>query len=203
MQYPTHLCLPFTRPPLVVTASPWGKKAFENYLGSVEAGKAHVATLLLEKMDGKAVYFDRPILIDVGTDDEYLQSGQLLIDDFEKAAEKVGQKLEIRRQAGFDHSYHFIAAFISDHIAYHASELRRASRALARQKAEAEEASVRVNATEGKPIKCKAMVARAAKQPLSLEDITVDPPKANEVRVKVIANALCHTDIYTLGKASA
>jgi Zn-dependent alcohol dehydrogenase len=26
----------------------------------------------------------------------------------------------------------------------------------------------------------------------------VAPPKAKEVRVKVIANALCHTDIYTL-----
>jgi len=52
--------------------------------------------------------------------------------------------------------------------------------------------------TAGKPIECKAMVARAAKQPLSLETITVDPPKAGEVRVKVIANALCHTDIYTL-----
>ena len=52
--------------------------------------------------------------------------------------------------------------------------------------------------TAGKPIECKAMVARAAKQPLSLETITVDPPKAGEVRVRVIANALCHTDIYTL-----
>jgi len=51
---------------------------------------------------------------------------------------------------------------------------------------------------EGKPISCKAMVARAAKEPLSLETITVDPPKAGEVRVKVMANALCHTDIYTL-----
>jgi len=50
----------------------------------------------------------------------------------------------------------------------------------------------------GKPISCKAMVARAAKQPLTLEIITVDPPKAGEVRVKVIANALCHTDVYTL-----
>jgi S-(hydroxymethyl)glutathione dehydrogenase/alcohol dehydrogenase len=53
-------------------------------------------------------------------------------------------------------------------------------------------------ATEGKPIKCKAMVARGPKQPLVEEEITVDPPKAGEVRVKVIANALCHTDIYTL-----
>jgi S-(hydroxymethyl)glutathione dehydrogenase/alcohol dehydrogenase len=32
---------------------------------------------------------------------------------------------------------------------------------------------------------------------LSEEEIIVDPPKAGEVRVKVIANALCHTDIYT------
>mmetsp|Transcript_3141 Transcript_3141/g.6504 ORF Transcript_3141/g.6504 Transcript_3141/m.6504 type:complete len:383 (-) Transcript_3141:62-1210(-) len=52
--------------------------------------------------------------------------------------------------------------------------------------------------TAGKPITCQAMVARGPKQPLSLETITVAPPKAGEVRVKVIANALCHTDVYTL-----
>jgi len=52
--------------------------------------------------------------------------------------------------------------------------------------------------TAGKPILCKAMVARAPKTPLVCEEITVDPPKAGEVRVKVVANALCHTDIYTL-----
>ena len=52
--------------------------------------------------------------------------------------------------------------------------------------------------TEGQPITCKACVARGPKQPLVVETITVDPPKAGEVRVKVITNALCHTDIYTL-----
>lgn len=52
--------------------------------------------------------------------------------------------------------------------------------------------------TVGKPITCKAMVARGPKQPLVEETITVAPPKAGEVRVKVMANALCHTDIYTL-----
>jgi len=46
------------------------------------------------------------------------------------------------------------------------------------------------------------MVARAAKQPLTLETITVDPPGAGEVRVKVIANALCHTDVYTCKKTN-
>jgi len=45
----------------------------------------------------------------------------------------------------------------------------------------------------GKPIQCKAMVARAAKQPLVEETITVAPPKTGEVRVKVMCNALCHT----------
>lgn len=52
--------------------------------------------------------------------------------------------------------------------------------------------------TTGKVIECKAMVARGPKKPLCLEIIKVDPPKAHEVRVKVIANALCHTDVYTL-----
>lgn len=42
------------------------------------------------------------------------------------------------------------------------------------------------------------MVARGPKQPLTKEEILVDVPKAGEVRVKVIANALCHTDVYTL-----
>ncbi|KAG7350781.1 GroES (chaperonin 10)-like protein [Nitzschia inconspicua] len=54
------------------------------------------------------------------------------------------------------------------------------------------------SATAGAPIKCKAMVARGPKQPMVEEEITVMPPQAGEVRVKVIANALCHTDIYTL-----
>ena len=53
-------------------------------------------------------------------------------------------------------------------------------------------------ATEGKTITCSAAVAWAAKEPLEVTEIRVAPPKAGEVRVKVIANALCHTDIYTL-----
>jgi S-(hydroxymethyl)glutathione dehydrogenase/alcohol dehydrogenase len=42
------------------------------------------------------------------------------------------------------------------------------------------------------------IAAWEANKPLSYEDITVAPPKAGEVRVKVICNALCHTDVYTL-----
>jgi len=51
--------------------------------------------------------------------------------------------------------------------------------------------------TTGQVIKCKAAVAWGVND-LKIEDIEVAPPKAGEVRVKVVANALCHTDIYTL-----
>jgi len=47
------------------------------------------------------------------------------------------------------------------------------------------------------PINCKAMVAFGVNDLREVE-IVVAPPKAGEVRVKVVANALCHTDIYTL-----
>jgi len=51
--------------------------------------------------------------------------------------------------------------------------------------------------TIGKPITCKAAVARGVND-LRIEEITVAPPRAGEVRLKVHSNALCHTDIYTL-----
>ena len=52
--------------------------------------------------------------------------------------------------------------------------------------------------TAGKVIKCRAAVAYAAKEPLKVVEVNVAPPKAGEVRVKVMSNALCHTDVYTL-----
>lgn len=107
------------------TKCPWGEKAFTNYFGSVDAGKDHDATLLLQTA-GKAGMFD-DILIDEGTNDNFGKEGQLLLSNFEEAAVKVGQKLTVRRQPGHDHSYYFIAAFIADHIAFHAKRLRAAA----------------------------------------------------------------------------
>lgn len=52
--------------------------------------------------------------------------------------------------------------------------------------------------TVGKVIKCRAAVAWEAGKPLSLEEIEVDPPKAGEVRVKIVATGVCHTDSFTL-----
>ena len=48
------------------------------------------------------------------------------------------------------------------------------------------------------PIQCRAAVAWSAKEPLSLETVEVAPPKAGEVRIKVLATGVCHTDAYTL-----
>ncbi|KAA3675124.1 S-(hydroxymethyl)glutathione dehydrogenase / alcohol dehydrogenase [Paragonimus westermani] len=47
-------------------------------------------------------------------------------------------------------------------------------------------------------LKCKAAVAWAAGQPLSIEDVTVAPPSNGEVRIKVYSTGVCHTDAYTL-----
>ena len=52
--------------------------------------------------------------------------------------------------------------------------------------------------TTGKTIVCKAAVAFAPNEPLQVVEVSVAPPRAGEVRLKVIANALCHTDLYTL-----
>ena len=47
-------------------------------------------------------------------------------------------------------------------------------------------------------ITCKAAVAWEAGKPLSIEDVQVAPPKAGEVRVKLFATGVCHTDAFTL-----
>lgn len=55
--------------------------------------------------------------------------------------------------------------------------------------------------TVGKVISCKAAVAWAAKEPLKIETVEVDPPKKGEVRIKIVATGVCHTDAYTLSGA--
>uniref|UniRef100_A0A7N8Y5J3 Alcohol dehydrogenase 1-like n=1 Tax=Mastacembelus armatus TaxID=205130 RepID=A0A7N8Y5J3_9TELE len=47
-------------------------------------------------------------------------------------------------------------------------------------------------------IKCKAAVAWEPNKPLVIEDVEVAPPQANEVRIKIVATGMCHTDLYIL-----
>ncbi|OIS96063.1 PREDICTED: alcohol dehydrogenase-like 7 [Nicotiana attenuata] len=50
------------------------------------------------------------------------------------------------------------------------------------------------NKTAGKPIRCRAAVARKAGEALVIEEVIVAPPKAHEVRLKIICTSLCHSD---------
>lgn len=97
---------------------PWGRKAFAGYLGSDEAEwLRHDACALAAKTGWR-----RPILIDQGMADEFLEV-QLRPELFEAACASAGIPLTLRRQDGYDHSYYFIATFMADHLRHHAEQL--------------------------------------------------------------------------------
>ncbi len=50
-------------------------------------------------------------------------------------------------------------------------------------------------------MRTRAAVARAPAQPLSLEMVDIEGPKAGEVMVEIRATGICHTDEYTLSGA--
>lgn len=52
--------------------------------------------------------------------------------------------------------------------------------------------------TAGKVIKCKAAVLWEPKKPFSIEEIEVAPPKAKEVRIKILATGICRTDDHVI-----
>ncbi|XP_036619489.1 all-trans-retinol dehydrogenase [NAD(+)] ADH7-like isoform X2 [Trichosurus vulpecula] len=55
--------------------------------------------------------------------------------------------------------------------------------------------------TTGKVIKCTAAVLWGLKQPLSIEEVEVAPPKAYEVRIKILATGICRTDDHVISGA--
>ncbi|GAB1288163.1 Alcohol dehydrogenase 6B (class V) [Apodemus speciosus] len=52
--------------------------------------------------------------------------------------------------------------------------------------------------TSGNVITCRAAVAWTTNAPLSIEEVQVDPPKAGEVRVKIISSGICGTDNHII-----
>ncbi len=100
---------------------PWGRKAFTGYVGTNEAVWAqHDATALMSGMS--AAPYPAGILIDQGLADNFL-AGQLHPHLFEAACASAGQPLTLRRHAGYDHGYYFIASFMADHLEHHALQL--------------------------------------------------------------------------------
>lgn len=96
-------------------ACAWGEKAFTGYLGTDKSEWAkHDATELVRA----GAHHPNPILIDQGLDDQFLEK-QLLTQNFIDVSKPTKQKVEVRMQPGYDHSYYFISTFIEDHVRFH------------------------------------------------------------------------------------
>lgn len=111
---------PITNP----TKCPWGEKAFNGYLngGVEEARSQYDATELISKSKDPV-----HILIDYGKSDNFYNQGQLLPENFLKAARESGYdevQVRVRSHEGYDHSYYFISTFASDHVHFHANFLK-------------------------------------------------------------------------------
>jgi S-formylglutathione hydrolase FrmB len=98
--------------------TPWGIKAFTNYLGPPSASSAdppkewlaYDSTHLLKT--STAAKGSLHILVDVGTADDFLGKGQLETGVFEKVARECGRgegEVQVRAQEGFNHSYYFVS----------------------------------------------------------------------------------------------
>jgi S-formylglutathione hydrolase len=100
---------------------PWGMKAFSGYLGDDRsAWAAHDASALMAAQP--AAPYPQGILIDQGLADKFLAE-QLHPEAFEAACAAVGQPLTLRRHAGYDHGYYFIASVVDAHLRHHAKQL--------------------------------------------------------------------------------
>lgn len=98
---------------------PWGRKAFSAYLGTDEKlWLEHDACHLL-----RGHSFPSQILVDQGDADPFLEE-QLQTWRLVAVLKESGQSAKVRMQHGYDHSYHFIATFIDDHLRHHARILK-------------------------------------------------------------------------------
>ena len=62
-----------------------------------------------------------------GLADNFHKDGQLLPDNFVKAAKAAGfseDQVNVRQRDGYDHSYWFIQTFGPDHLEFHAKHLK-------------------------------------------------------------------------------
>lgn len=99
------------------TRSDWGRRHLSAYLRDDEARwAAYDACLLLAELG-----WARDILIDQGTHDQFLD--MLRPQAFAQLMTERRQPGVVRMQAGYDHSYFFVASFGEDHGKWHAERL--------------------------------------------------------------------------------
>ncbi len=99
------------------TDSDWGAKQFGAYLGgNPETWRAHDASILMAENG-----FDGPVLIDIGTQDQFVDL--LRPETLATAMAARRQQGVFRMQPGYDHSYFFVSSFMEDHVNFHAEAL--------------------------------------------------------------------------------
>lgn len=123
LRHPGRYCSVSAFSPIVAPSQvPWGQKALGAYLGPDVATWAEWdAVALITALPPGAERL--PLLVDQGEADEFL-AGQLRPELLAEACERVGHPLTLRRHAGYDHSYYFIASFMGEHMAHHAQALK-------------------------------------------------------------------------------
>ena len=98
--------------------TPWGQKAFFNYLGDhLNSWQQYDSCELVSQATQHV-----PMLIDQGLDDQFLAE-ELLLENFIAATEQANYPVTIRQHEGYNHSYFFIASFIEQHLDFHAKYL--------------------------------------------------------------------------------
>lgn len=97
---------------------PWGRKAFNAYLGADQTTwNMYDATELISQATTKI-----PMLIEQGGNDDFLVE-QLKPEALIAAAQKNNYPLIFNRAEGYDHSYYFISSYIEKHLRFHAAHL--------------------------------------------------------------------------------
>ncbi|SLN48839.1 S-formylglutathione hydrolase [Pseudoruegeria aquimaris] len=98
------------------TESDWGRKQLGAYLGEGADWAAHDASLLMA-----AKGFDGPVLVDQGSEDQFLDL--LRPEALAQAMAARRQEGAFRMQKGYDHSYFFVSTFMEEHVHFHAEAL--------------------------------------------------------------------------------
>lgn len=99
--------------------SEWGTRALEAFLGPYgPSWDLYDASKVVSSMSEAP-----PILIDQGSQDEFLKSGQLNPTVFMEAARSLATPLEYRERHGYDHGYFYVASFFAEHVDFHAKHL--------------------------------------------------------------------------------
>ncbi len=96
------------------TRCPWGIKAFSEYLGTDKTTWQNYDACILAKQ----IDYKRPILIDQGKNDAFLDT-QLHPHLFEEICHSKDMDLTLNLHDNYDHSYYFISTFMKTHLDFH------------------------------------------------------------------------------------